>query len=101
LATVPLQAAFRGDFTTLLVLVEDEDTMEVVAQKVAYHVIDRRLPPQDAPLRVQHNGLVLLPEQTVAQAAIPSMSFVEVFYDASGHHSAVDFRHYSGGSLGR
>jgi len=101
MATVPLQAAFRGDFATLLVLVDDEDTMEVVAQKVAYHVIDRRLPPQDAPLRVQHNGLVLLPEQTVAQAAIPSMSFVEVFYDASGLHSAVDSRHYSGGSLGR
>jgi len=39
MATVPLQAAFRGDFATLLVLVDDEDTMEVVAQKVAYHVI--------------------------------------------------------------
>jgi hypothetical protein len=64
-------------------------------------VIDRRLPPQDAPLRVQHNGLVLLPEQTVAQAAILPMSFVEVFYDASGHHSEVDSRNYSGGSLGR
>ena len=101
MATVPLQAAFRGDFATLLVLVEDEDTMEVVAQKVAYHVIDRRLPPQDAPLRVQHNGLVLLPEHTVAQASMPSMSFVEVFYDASGHHSEVDSRNYSGGSLGR
>jgi hypothetical protein len=49
MATVPLQAAFRGDFATLLVLVDDEDTMEVVAQKVAYHVIGRRLPPQDAP----------------------------------------------------
>jgi toluene monooxygenase system protein B len=101
MVTVPLQAAFRGDFATLLVLVEDEDTMEVVAQKVAYHVIGRRLPPQDAPLRVQHNGLVLLPEQTVAQASMPSMSFVEVFYDASGHHSEVDSRNYSGGSLGR
>jgi toluene monooxygenase system protein B len=101
MATVPLQAAFRGDFATLLVLVEDEDTMEVVAQKVAYHVIGRRLPPQDAPLRVQHNGLVLLPEQTVAQASMPSMSFVEVFYDASGHHSEVGSRNYSGGSLGR
>jgi toluene monooxygenase system protein B len=100
MATVPLQAAFRGDFATLLVLVDDEDTMAVVAQKVASHVIGRRLPPQDAPMRVQHNGLVLLPNQTVAQAAMPSMSFVEVFYDASGH-TAVDSRNYSGGSLGR
>jgi toluene monooxygenase system protein B len=100
MATVPLQAAFRGDFATLLVLVDDEDTMEVVAQKVAYHVIGRRLPPQDAPLRVQHSGLVLLPNQTVAQAAMPPMSFVEVFYDASRHNTAVDSRNYAGGSLG-
>jgi toluene monooxygenase system protein B len=101
MAKVSLQAAFRGDFATLLVLVDDEDTMEVVAQKVAYHVIGRRLPPQDAPLRVQHNGLVLLPDQTVAQAVMSSMSFVEVFYDASGHNTAVDSRNFSGGSLGR
>jgi hypothetical protein len=50
---------------------------------------------------VQHNGLVLLPDQTVAQAVMASMSFVEVFYDASGHNTAVDSRNYAGGSLGR
>ncbi len=82
MATVPLQAAFRRDFVTLLVLVDDEDTMEVVAQKVAYHVIHRRLPPQDAPMRVQYNDRVLPPDQTVSQAGILPMSFVEVFYDA-------------------
>jgi len=67
---------------TLLVLVDDEDTMEVVAQKVAHHVIQRRLPPQDAPMRVQYNNRILAPEQTVSQAGILPMSFVEVFYDA-------------------
>ncbi len=82
MATVPLQAAFRRDFVTLLVLVDDEDTIEVVAQKVAYHVICRRLPPQDAPMRVQYNDRVLAPDQTVSQAGILPMSFVEVFYDA-------------------
>jgi toluene monooxygenase system protein B len=82
MATVPLQAAFRGDFIVLLVPVDDEDTMEVVAQKVAYHVIHRRLPPQDAPMRVQYHDRVLPPDQTVAQAGMPPMSFVEVFYDA-------------------
>jgi len=66
----------------LLVLVDDEDTMEVVAQKVAHHVIQRRLPPQDAPMRVQYNNRILAPEQTVSQAGILPMSFVEVFYDA-------------------
>jgi toluene monooxygenase system protein B len=82
MAAVPLQAVFRKDFVTLLVLVDDEDTMDVVAQKVAHHVIQRRLPPQDAPMRVQYNNRVLAPEQTVSQAGILPMSFVEVFYDA-------------------
>jgi toluene monooxygenase system protein B len=102
MATVPLQAAFRGDFVTLLVHVDDEDTMEVVAQKIAYHVIGRRLPLQEAPMRVEYNGCVLPPDQTVAQAIMPPMSFVEVFYDASGHsNAAMDSRGYSGRSLGR
>jgi toluene monooxygenase system protein B len=82
MAAVALQAVFRKDFVTLLVLVDDEDTMDVVAQKVAHHVIQRRLPPQDAPMRVQYNNRVLAPEQTVSQAGILPMSFVEVFYDA-------------------
>jgi len=82
MAAVPLQAVFRRDFVTLLVLVDDEDTMQVVAQKVAHHVIQRRLPPQDAPMRVQYNNRVLAPEQTVTLAGILPMSFVEVFYDA-------------------
>jgi toluene monooxygenase system protein B len=82
MAAVPLQAVFRKDFVTLLVLVDDEDTMDVVAQKVAHHVIQRRLPPQDAPMRVQYNNRILAPEQTVSQAGILPMSFVEVFYDA-------------------
>lgn len=82
MATVPLQAAFRRDLVTLLVLVDDEDTMDVVAQKVARHVIRRRLPPQDAPMRVKYNQRVLPPGQTVSQAGIVPMSFVEVFYDA-------------------
>jgi toluene monooxygenase system protein B len=82
MAIVPLQAAFRGDFAVLLVPVNDEDTMETVAQKVAYQVIHRRLPPQDAPMRVQYNDRVLPTDQTVAQAGLSPMSFVEVFYDA-------------------
>jgi len=102
MTTVPIQAAFRSDFVTLLVLVDDEDTMEVVAKKVAYHVISRRLPPQDAPMRVKYNGLVLPNDQTVAQTRMRPMSFVEVFYDASGHsNAAMDSRGYSGRSLGR
>jgi toluene monooxygenase system protein B len=81
MALLPLQAAFRGDFVALLVPVDDQDTMDVVAQKVAHHVINRRLPPQDAPMRVQYHDHVVPPDQTVAQAGMPPMSFVQVFYD--------------------
>ncbi|MGA8436884.1 MAG: toluene-4-monooxygenase system B family protein [Candidatus Sulfotelmatobacter sp.] len=82
MAIVPLQAAFRGDFIVLLVPVDDQDTIEVVAQKVAYHVIRRRLPPRDAPIRVQYNDRLLPGDLTVAQAGMAPMSFLEVFYDA-------------------
>lgn len=81
MATVPLHAVFRGDFSLLLVCVDDQDTIEVVAQRVAHHVIHRRLQPQDAAMRVQCNHRVLQPDQTVSQAGIVPMSFVEVFYD--------------------
>lgn len=59
MALVPLTAAFRGDFVVLLVTVEDTDTMNVVAQKVAHYVIGRRLPPKAAPMKVKHNNQVL------------------------------------------
>jgi toluene monooxygenase system protein B len=82
MALLPLQAAFRGDFVALFVPVDDQDTMDVVAQKVAHHVIHRRLPARDAPMRVKYNDRVLPPDQTVAEARMSPMSFVEVFYDA-------------------
>jgi toluene monooxygenase system protein B len=97
MAVVPLQAVFRGDFVTLLVLVDDKDTMEVVARKIAHHVINRRLPPQDAPIRVQYNHRALPPDQTVAQAGILPLSFVEVYYDARDRrHAGMDCRSHPG-----
>jgi toluene monooxygenase system protein B len=81
MAMVPLQAVFRGDFAVLLVAVDEEDTMEKVAEKVAHHVIHRRLPPRNAAMCVQYNERVLPPDQTVAQAGLLPMSFIEVLYD--------------------
>jgi hypothetical protein len=82
MATVPFQAVFRGDCLTLLVSVNDRDTMDVVALKVAHHVIHRRLPAQDAPMRVHYHDRVLPTDLTVTQAGLSPLSFVEVFYDA-------------------
>lgn len=81
MAIVPLHAVFRGDFISLLVSVEDNDTIETVAQKVAHHVVNRRLPAQDAPLRVVYNDKILPSEQTVTEAGIAPLGYVEVFYD--------------------
>jgi toluene monooxygenase system protein B len=91
MAMVPLQAVFRGDCLTLLVPVDDHDTMDEVAQKVSHHVINRRLPARDAPMRVQYDDRVLPADLTVAQAGLSPMSFVEVFYDArEREHGGMD-----------
>jgi toluene monooxygenase system protein B len=91
MAMVPLQAVFRGDCLTLLVPVDHQDTMAMVAQKVARHVINRRLPAQDAPMRVRYQGRLLPTDHTVAQAGLSPMSFVEVFYDArEREHAGMD-----------
>ena len=81
MAIVPLSAAFRGDFVVLAVVVEDTDTMDVVAQKVAHHVIGRRLPAKKAPMKVKHSERILASEMTVAAANIQPTDFVEIFYD--------------------
>jgi|GEM_PF-465418 len=91
MSIVPLQAAFKGDFVVLLVPVEDTDTMQTVAQKVAHHVIDRRLPPRDAPLRVQAGDRVLPDDMTVSQAGFQPMDFIWVFYD--------EWKQYTPGSI--
>ncbi len=80
MALVPLTAAFRDDFVVILVPVEDTDTVAQVAEKVAAHAIGIRVPPRDAPMEVVHNGKVLPPDVTVAQAGIGPMDFVEVRY---------------------
>lgn len=82
MALFPLTAAFRNDFVVLLVPVDDSDSMDLVAQKVADHVIERRLHSQNAPMRVLYKGQVLSASQTVTETNMEPMDFVEVFYDA-------------------
>ena len=81
MALVPLQTVFSGDFVVQLVAVDDGDTMDIVAQKVAHHVVGRRLPPRDAPMRVRFRGEVVPPDMTVARAGIGPMEVIEVGYE--------------------
>lgn len=80
MALVPLTGAFRGDFVVQLVPVEDTDTMNVVAEKVAAHAVGLRVAPRDAPMVVLHNGEPVADPTTVTEAGIGPMDFVEVRY---------------------
>lgn len=81
MALLPLQATFTGDLAIILVPVDDQDTMETVAQKIAHHVIGRRLPARNALMSIRYQGEILPQEKTVAEAHIGPMAFVEAFYN--------------------
>lgn len=78
MAMVPLTAAFRGDFVLQLVPVEDTDTMEQVADKVAAHAVELRVAPKESPMEVVFNGEALASDVTVTDAGIGLMDFIEV-----------------------
>jgi toluene monooxygenase system protein B len=80
MALFPVQASFEGDFVVLLVPVDDQDPMTAVAEKVAYHVVDRRVAAQDRPMQVQHNGTVLAGDATVVTAGVGPMDVLRVGY---------------------
>jgi toluene monooxygenase system protein B len=75
---VPINAKFEGDFVTQLVLVFDVDDMNEVANKVAHHVVGRRVPPRDAGMTVRYRGKTIPPTTTVAEAGIAPLQNVYV-----------------------
>jgi toluene monooxygenase system protein B len=80
MALFPLQAMFEGDFVVVVVPVDDADPMTEVAAKVAYHSVGHRVPPQDRPMQVQHNGAVLADDATVVTAGVGPMDVLRVGY---------------------
>jgi toluene monooxygenase system protein B len=81
---VPINARFDEDFVTQLVLVMSTDTMAEVAEKVAYHVVGRRIAPRDAAMVVTYRGQELPAETTVEEAGIAPLQNVYVNWaDAS------------------
>jgi toluene monooxygenase system protein B len=80
MALLPLSGAFRGDFVVQLIPVDDEDTIAVLADKVAAHSVGLRVAPQDVPMEVLHNGKVVPADETVSGAGIGPMDYVEVRY---------------------
>ena len=80
MATIPLQATFEGNFDVFLAQVDDQDTTQVVAEKVAQHVIGRLLPSQDSPMGLRYIMTDLPLDKTLVEIGIGPMEFVEAFY---------------------
>lgn len=80
MAIVPIQSYFHGDFVLNMVPVNDDDTMEVVGEKMAFHSVNRRVPKQDEAISVRFNGEVVPKGTTVAEAGITRMDYLEAFY---------------------
>ncbi len=80
MALFPTQAIFEGDFVVLLVPVDDEQPMTEVAAAVAHHVVGKRVPAQDRPLKVTYDGNVLADDATLAGLGIAPLEVLQVAY---------------------
>lgn len=67
MALFPVTGRFVGDFVPHLVAVDTDDTMDVLAEKVAVHSVGRRVPVPDP-----HPGYVVL----LADAPVPATTTV-------------------------
>lgn len=81
LQPLPVNAHFEGDFVTQLVVIMTNDDMNQVAEKVAHHVVGKRLPKRDAGMNVNYEGRKLPNEMTVADAGIGPFQNIFVTWD--------------------
>jgi toluene monooxygenase system protein B len=81
MALLALSAVFEHDFVSLLVAVDDQDTVEIVGQKIAHHVVDRRIKDRNTPIRVRHKGRVLPRGQRIGETGVGPLDHVEAFFD--------------------
>jgi toluene monooxygenase system protein B len=78
MALFPVQGIVEGDFVVVLVPVDDTDPMTVVAEKIAYHGVGKRVPATDAPLRVRYRGELLADDTTIAKVGCAPLDVLEV-----------------------
>lgn len=82
MALLPLSGTFIGDVTTVGIVVDDEDTAEVVGQKIAHHSVGRRVAASSAPIRVRLGGRVLEQDEIIiGRAGAAPYNHVEAFFD--------------------
>jgi Toluene-4-monooxygenase system protein B (TmoB) len=80
MAVFPIYGRFIGDFTTHLVAVDTEDTMDEVGAKVAAHVIGRRLPNERAATgyEVLVDGRVVGASRRLKDLSVPPLQWFDV-----------------------
>lgn len=84
MAEIPIISNFQGDFVLQLVAVDEEHTMDEVAQACAYHSVHRRVKPQPGKVmrvRVQDADEPLGRDVKVKDAGLVPMETVEVFFE--------------------
>ena len=80
MALFPVQGIIEGDFVVVLVAVDDTDPMTVVAEKIAYHGIGKRVAAQDRPFKVRYRGILLDDDATIAGTGCAPMDVLEVVH---------------------
>lgn len=79
MALFPVQGIVEGDFVVVLVPVDDADPMSVVAEKIAYHGVGKRVPAQPgSSLRVRYQGRLLEDTATIAGLGCAPLDVFEV-----------------------
>lgn len=82
MSAFPIHAALEKDFLVQLIVVDENDNMDQVAEKVAYHCINRRVKPQPGVMRVRrHQADEVFPrEMTVAESGLKPTEVIDVIF---------------------
>jgi toluene monooxygenase system protein B len=78
MALFPVQGVVEGDFVVVLVPVDDTDPMRVVAEKIAYHGIGKRVRSKNRPLKIRYHGELLDDDATLAGLGCAPLEVLEV-----------------------
>ncbi len=83
MALFPIHSNFECDFVIQLVPVDTEDSMDQVAEKCAYHSVNRRVHPQPGKiLRVRHheNGIIFPRDMKVEEAGLRPTETLDILF---------------------
>ena len=83
MSAFPVHAVMERDFVVQLVLVDSEDTMDQVAEKVAYHCINRRVKARKGIMRVRrHRDIDVFPQSMkVSESGLRPTDIIDVVFE--------------------